>query len=264
MTAIEDIRTRLDLALDALYRAGPAQLSPWLEVCQCNCCMDEPTRKTMIATPVRQLSVELIKEYSNSAHGVPADLDDLRAVLPRYLELILHDEMVDYNGVGTELARFGDARAENRGFPSKADDEVLDTCARLLILLVGLRTAANEDLLYSPVQLMEIFLVGGWSVATITNALDGLFAESEAGRAALTGFLNELGHRLRHSSLELWGLTHRRKDAWPALARWLNDLLLSEPVAEIATDPELAEETRVWIIPLLGLAGRLDADAFTR
>ena len=86
----------LNAAVEALYASfGEGHVSAQLEVCLCPVCMTEETRQQIIATPSRALTPALIAEYSNSAHGVPRDSDDLRLLLPRYLDLIAQDEMVD-------------------------------------------------------------------------------------------------------------------------------------------------------------------------
>ncbi len=95
---------------------------------------DAETKALIVATPVRDLSPDLICEYSNSAHGDPTDPDDLNALMPRYQDLIAQDIEVDWNSVGADLKRFGDARGTLAGFPAPGMAEELDRYARALIL----------------------------------------------------------------------------------------------------------------------------------
>ena len=70
--------------------------------------MTEEMRREIVATPPSKMPPALIREYANSAHGVPRCTDDHKAPLPRYVALMHAGEMVDYHGHGTELLRFGD------------------------------------------------------------------------------------------------------------------------------------------------------------
>lgn len=88
-------------------------------MCTCPVCMTEETRARIVATPRAELPTRPIGEYSNSAHGVPCDLDDLRALLPRHQEQIADGQSADHLEIGMELSRFGQAQALDPGFLSE-------------------------------------------------------------------------------------------------------------------------------------------------
>jgi hypothetical protein len=244
-------------AVQALYRLAPDHAPPGLMVCHCPVCMTPETKAQIVATPVRDLPPELIREYTNSAHGVPDDPDDLTALLPRYLDLIAQDIEVDWNGVGADLRRFGEARATLPGFPPPAMAQAMDSYADALIGHFGALQAAGADAVQTPWMLVEILITGGWSVATVTAALDALFAHPTVGRAALAGFLDDMARALRDGALVIWALHRYAPDAWPALAAWLEALLATDSVTELLTDPALPEDRQVWLTALIGLRGCL-------
>lgn len=245
----------LNGSIDALYLLAPSHVPPSLMVCHCPVCMTPEIKAKIVATPARELSPDLIREYSNSAHGDPVDPGDLNALLPRYLDLIAQDIEVDWNSVGADLRRFGEARTKQPGFPAAGMTEPLDLYARLLLLHFGALQAMEADCVQTPWMLLEILAIGGWAPATLTRALDELFATPGIGRPALTGFLSDLAHSLRDGVFVCWALTRYRPEALAPLSDWIADLLASDAVTEILSDPALPDEVQVWIGALAGVKG---------
>jgi hypothetical protein len=246
-------------AVEALYRLAPDRVPPTLTVCHCPVCMTKATLARIVATPVRDLPPDLVREYSNSAHGDPPDVLDLVALIPRYLDLIAQDIEVDYNSVGADLKRFGDARMADISFPPAAMVAPLNQYARALLLHFGTLQVADADVVGTPWMLLEILIVGGWPVAALTGALQELFARPDTGRAALTAFLVDMTRAMRDGRLELWALSKYRSEAAPALADWLSQLLESEAASDIFTDPTMPDGAALWLPSLAGLRGRLTA-----
>ena len=90
-----------------LFRAEPPRGA--LRVCHCRVCMDEGTMRELVATPLREISSQLLAEYTNSAHGWDEVVErELRYFLPRYLELIALDEAPDHIGLSVCLRRLAD------------------------------------------------------------------------------------------------------------------------------------------------------------
>lgn len=252
----------LRASVEALYQLAPDQVPPTLMVCRCPVCMTGETLAQIVATPVRDLSPDLICEYTNSAHGVPVNPDDLTALLPRYLDLLAQDIEVDRNSVGADLKRFGEARHALPGFPPPGMPEALDRYARLLILHFGALQARDAEVCQTPWLLTEILLVGGWHVATLSAALDELFADPDIGRDALIGFLLDLARFQRDGRIDLWALSRYRTEAAADLAAFLNRLLASDAATKVLTDPHLSDEARTWLPALGGLSGRITAEMF--
>lgn len=249
----------LRASVEALYRLAPDHVPKTLQVCHCPVCMSDEVRQRMVATPVRALPSELVREYTNSAHGDTTDPDDLNALLPRYLDLIAQDIEVDWNAVGADLKRFGDARGRLAGFPAPGMEPVIDRIGHLLLLHFGALQAGGDSAVETPWSLMQTLLIGGWPPTVLTGALHELFADPRIGRAALIGFLVDMGGSLRDGQLIRWALARYRPDLTAGLAEWIGGLLDSERVTEVLSDPRVPAEAQVWIAPLAGLRGRMTA-----
>ena len=252
----------LNASVQALYRLAPSHVPRTLVVCHCPVCMSHDTLAQIVASPVRDLHPELIRQYSNSAHGDPTDPDDLNALLPRYLDLIAQDIEVDWNSVGADLKRFGDARGTLAGFPAPGMAEELDRYARLLLLHFGALQATGADAVETPWMLLEILLIGGWPFAGLAAALDELFELPDIGRPALVAFLADIGGSFRDGRIELWALSRYRTEVAADLAAWLNRLLASDAFTDILTDPALPERAALWVPALAGLRGQFSAGMF--
>jgi hypothetical protein len=255
-------RDALAASVEALYQLAPTHVPRSLVVCHCPVCMTHDTLAQIVESPVRALHPELIRQYFNSAHGDPINPDDLNALLPRYLDLIAQDIEVDWNSVGADLKRFGDARGKLAGFPAPGMAEELDRYARGLILHFGTLQARDEDLCETPWMLLEILLIGGWPFATLATALEDLFRLPDIGRPALVEFLTDIGSSLRDGRIELWALSRYRTEVAADLADWLNRLLASDAVAVVMTDPALPEFAALRVPALAGLNGQLTAGMF--
>ena len=105
----EQVRLQ-NLAEEAYALFGRYQLKGLIQVCLCNVCMTREQQRQLSITPLRQIPVELIEEYSNSAHAIPANPDELKYILPRYLELIAQGTCPHDFSWEVCLSRFGEAR----------------------------------------------------------------------------------------------------------------------------------------------------------
>jgi hypothetical protein len=241
--------------VDQIYARSPARVPKTLEVCQCPVCMTPETRAQIIATPVRDLTAAHLSEYRNSAHGVPKNPDDLRAMLPRYLDLIAQDAWGDNLGIAAELTRFGDGRVTHAPLFDPTTDALLNQWAHLMILHTGWSEIAAKDTDFSLFGLTEVLLVGGWPPHIITAALDDLFG-SDDGTDALHLFLYRIGDTLSSTgNFQTWSLHNYRPEAIPALADWMNDLLLRPDVQSHLLSPTIIAQD--WADPLFMIAGNI-------
>lgn len=231
-------------SVEAAYAAAPDRVSPGLEVCDCPVCMTEEVRQKIIGSPCRDLKGWLIAEYSNSAHGVPSTLDDLAALLPRYLDLMAEGEATDSLGIGVELSRFGGAVAVSEGaFPSPKLRAAYHQWAELMLLHGGwLRARAprgngvGEDRL-SALYLFQAIAAGGVPAGVVTGALDSLFADPEVGKTAQVQFFSELGKAWDRKAFDLYALKQIDESGRAALVEWLQRWLSSWELEELITDP---------------------------
>jgi hypothetical protein len=250
----------LTATVDQIYARLPARVPATLGACLCPVCMTAETLADIIATPVRELTALHLDEYRNSAHGVPVNPDDLRAMLPRYLDMMARDEWSDTLGVGVDLQRFGDGRITHAPLFDPETEALLNTWARLMILHTGTAEALDQDTNYSLLSLTEVLLVGGWPVPVVTEALDNLFASAHRP-AALSAFLSPLGNALRHyDHFILWALDRYRAEAIPAFATWLNDLLCAPAMQEWLLSPEIFAQP--WADPMVTISGNITRQTF--
>jgi hypothetical protein len=102
---------RLSDAFENAYRAfGSHHLGQRMEVCRCNACMSEEMERSILRTPLRELSREQIYEYTKSTHGWS---DEFLYLIPRYMELITGGEELTLFETHHVLSRFKEA-PENR------------------------------------------------------------------------------------------------------------------------------------------------------
>ena len=172
---------------------GRDRVSSALEACLCPVCMTEEVRARIVATPRRAMPIELIREYSNSAHGVPQGTDDLLVLPPRYLELIAEGHDVDHVGIGTELSRLGDALRVEPGLLTAAQRAALDAWMRALVRHVAWTDAHRRggprdcpwcDGPRTTSYLVPMLACGGWPATDVLAALGEAFADPEAGVGA--------------------------------------------------------------------------------
>ena len=240
---------------EALYHRAPSHVPATLEACSCAHCLPPDRRALMIATPVRDLPAPLVRDYLDSAHGVPKDPADLRALLPRVLDLLGDADTGFCTGLRTELRRFGAAQAQNPDVFDPQTQALMQDWGRLMLLHHGPAQAHRPHSPHTALALTETLLVGGWPVETVFGALDTLFA-IEAGAQARLGFLESLGHSLlQDGHLGLRALAMFRPETAPAVAAALNRLLLGPAVQDllVLTDPAEAP----WAGALWEQAGTL-------
>uniref|UniRef100_UPI003B515645 hypothetical protein n=1 Tax=Roseovarius indicus TaxID=540747 RepID=UPI003B515645 len=260
-------------SVEAAYAAAPDRVSPGLEVCDCPVCMTEEVRRKIIDKPCRALESWLIAEYTNSAHGVPSNLDDLAALLPRYLDLMAKGEATDALGIGVELSRFGGAVAVSKGaFPPPGLRAAYLDWADLMLLHGGWLRATDgpkggvgEDRL-SPFYLFQAIAAGGVPVDVVTGALESLFADPEVGQAAKIHFFAELGKTWERRGFDLYALKYIDEDGRAALVDWLQRWLSSWELEELLTEPGVtgppfwAEQVQVAISNREALTARSIAE----
>jgi hypothetical protein len=118
-----------------------------LTVCHCTCCMSVETERDLLRTPLREISHQLLAEYTNSAH----DWDDgpvahqMRYFLPRYFELIGRNEDPFDMDIDICLRRL--AAADWRKKWPAAEEQIIDRFFDALVV----SSAQKLDLVQWPV-----------------------------------------------------------------------------------------------------------------
>ncbi|MEO0356947.1 MAG: hypothetical protein AAF386_01395 [Pseudomonadota bacterium] len=227
--------------------------------------MTEATRQKIIATPIRHLSVELIKEYSNSAHDVSGDQDDIKAMLPRYLDLVSKDEEVDYNGMGTELVRFGNVIRTKPNWLTDAEQLAYCDWAQITLKAFVWEVAHDRDPMVYPLELAERFVCGGIQVARVLVWLDELLTDPQIGQGFLIHLCDHLTGRAKWKSdgpikRNFYGLEYTDAATIAAWYTWLNSDAWAARLVDLdfgALSPDQA-----WAATnLIDMAGRFDPNA---
>jgi len=80
-------------------------------VCHCAVCVDAETERKLHTVPLRQMSSQLLAEYTHSAHGWDDRIaDEFRYFLPRYFELISAGDPPTNLGLEACLDRLHEAK----------------------------------------------------------------------------------------------------------------------------------------------------------
>ena len=130
----------LAAAVERAYKVfAPYTLDGSIEVCRCGVCVDPETERQLIATPVREVSRDLLAQYTHSAHPWSDRVSrDLRHFLPRYFELVAAGE--DPCFYGCCLDRMGSV-VYRRDWPA-AEAHVIDA---YFAALLRVRLAASPE-----------------------------------------------------------------------------------------------------------------------
>lgn len=185
----------LERLVDRAYETfGVGHVSPGLEVCRCSVCMSEEVRQEIFATPNRLLESRSIREYTNSAHGVPHNLNDLRLLLPRYMELLAQGESICDMESDEALWRFGEARL-TREFLNEEEGALVGAWGRALMLHDAWADATDRDTcahLWATARLMLSFAFDG---AAVLSGIEAAFSAPETGPLTVARFAIHLEYK---------------------------------------------------------------------
>lgn len=256
---------RLNRAVRTAYlRFGRRHVSKDLEVCFCPVCMTPEIRDQIVATRNDALPTDLIKEYSNSAHGVPNNLADLKVLLPRYLELMAEDTPVDFTEVGAELQRFGDAQRLNPGFFTAEERAVLDEWAAAMLEHFAIVDAKNMSM-NDPFYLFQVLALGGWSIPFLTSTIERSFSAAITGPTAMRNFAEKvMKHVIRRRDkvgVDWFAMRYCPKEVREQAADWLNLLSGSPEIADLIDENDDRPGT-VAINDFVTLSGKFLAELF--
>jgi hypothetical protein len=216
----------LQAAIENAYRVfGRYHLSGGVVVCNCNCCVHPDNQKRLIGTPLREISCELLAEYTNSAHGWDNDkiADDFRYFLPRYFELIAQGEIPTNSWEPSTLARLGDAHyqtqwdekeaaAIDRYFKALFAAQLVSPITCRVIAATGIIDCDGADIR----QTLMIIANAGAEVAPLLEIWDAATArEADLRVGAIAYRINVLDPE-RFSAWE-----HRSEATYRALLAWL-------------------------------------------
>ena len=93
-----------------------------LDVCRCSVCMDdEDIERQLTTTPLRNISAELLCEFTNSAHAA-GRATEVKYFLPRYFDLLAMRQQTSHNGTEMALGRLAESDWET--WPANERDAI--------------------------------------------------------------------------------------------------------------------------------------------
>lgn len=177
------ITTRLQRAVDAGYSLfEPYRLTGTIIHCSCPVCMTSEVAEELSTLPLREISSELLAEYTNSAHGNNGGRaePEFKHFLPRYLDLIAQCEPPSPLGLETCLTRL---RGYRKAWP-EAECHVLDE----FFDAFAEASVQQSELLEWPVGYRLAFDLGAVLVMVVEAGgdLDRVLATIDAAESPLT------------------------------------------------------------------------------
>lgn len=257
---MDALATRLLATVDAAYRTfaryGPLR---HLTLCLCNCCATPEDRQKLINTPLRQIPSALLAEYTNSAHGVPPDTDELKYFLPRYFELISDDDSPDHGPSAHVLQRLGDMI---RADPMALDPQERQVCADWMAAYIQclIRSeGSGEDRVDCLTSCFETMFAAGFSADLVMAAYLSGFRQPGYGPKAAGAFAQGLmtSHVNYGRPLDLYALTSAAQSEKDQLVALLTGQDWADLWQSLLTDAPvngLDETERIMIRALAALS----------
>lgn len=109
---------------------GRYKLAGTITFCDCPVCMTDGVAEALSTKPLKDISSDLLAQYTNSAHGTDATIErEFKHFLPRYFDLIAQCEPPTHLGLETCLMRLGGYREKWPAVEVEAVDEFFDCFA---------------------------------------------------------------------------------------------------------------------------------------
>lgn len=148
-----------------------------LIVCHCNCCMTEEVERELVATPLRSVPSQLLAEYTNSAHAWDDDrvAREMRHFLPRYFDLIAHDDPPSSLGLDICLNRIGDTGWRSKWSADEVHliDSYFDALLRASLLRLDLtQWPVGWRLTFDLLEVLTLVVTAGGDLPRVLAAWD--------------------------------------------------------------------------------------------
>lgn len=134
----------------------------YLDACT-HCCMKESNAELLKSIPLRQIPIELLKEYQDAAKPVKLDLSELKYFAPKYLEFLSKQEYLSYEPLLT-LDRFG---YFDRAAWTKEERQLLDDFS-ILFFREYLNTKNHENFT-TPIEILLMFYKGKFDIQPLLD-----------------------------------------------------------------------------------------------
>ena len=189
----------LNGAIEDAYRVFARYALPLpLRVCYCDVCVSQEDARRLVETPLRQIPVGLLSEYTSSAHGYDEEMHgtSLRYFLPRYFELIALNQAPYHGDLSQCLGRLRQADYRHEWVTEEVDvidryfDALLADKLRDVSVInwpVGYRLGYPMD------DLLEMMVLAGGNVRRILAAFEA--AADPGASLHIAGLAEKLVYR---------------------------------------------------------------------
>lgn len=153
----------LDNIVNAAYNVFSGNKpGEYLDACT-HCCMKESNAELLKSIPLRQIPIELLKEYQDAAKPVILDLSELKYFAPKYLEFLSKQEYLSYEPL-LSLDRFGyfDVAAW-----TTEERQLLDDFS-ILFFREYLNTKNHENFA-TPIEILLMFYKGKFDIQPLLD-----------------------------------------------------------------------------------------------
>ncbi len=131
------------------------------------CCMTEEEEKGLMSTPLRLISVELLRKYQDAAKPEKLNIGEVKYFAPRYLDLLKDNQFPSFEP-SLSLTRFGAFKAWAW---TKKETELLDQFVSLKFQ--EYLQAKPKQYSISPISLLLMFHKGNFDVRPLLKAWEG-------------------------------------------------------------------------------------------
>lgn len=217
----------LNDAIEDAYRIFERYELPLpLRVCYCDVCVSQETARLLVETPLRLIPVELLSEYTSSAHGYDEEMHgtSLRYFLPRYFELIALNQAPYNNDLPQCLTRLGEA--DYRHNWAKAEALIIDQFFDALLAeklrdVSVINWPVGYRLGYPMDELLEMMVLAGGDVPRILATFE--HAPDPGAALHISGLAENLRFRDGASVYSSTMISGRCDPACQALGAFLTD-----------------------------------------
>lgn len=194
-------------------------LSGTIAYCDCPVCMEAGTAEALSTTPLKEISSDILAEYTNSAHGYDATVEQqFKHFLPRYFDLIAQCDPPSHLGLETCLRRLDGYRKTWPQAEVETVDEFFDafagTSVRRLLLV---EWPVGRRLEFDMGEVLTMVVLAGGDLDRVLAVIDA--SDDPEAAVHMAGLREDVLERngipyYRNAHLEDHGDAARRIGAW--------------------------------------------------
>lgn len=171
-----NITPSLQTAVEQAYAAfSTYRLSGTITYCACPVCMTPEVAAELSTLPLKDISAELLAEYTNSAHDNDSEQVEhqFKHFLPRYLDLIAHCDPPSHLGLETCLVRLNGYRSTWGQAEVDAIDVFFDSfLAASIDQLELLEWPAGFSLAFDMGEVLTMVALAGGDLTRVLNVFE--------------------------------------------------------------------------------------------